>query len=114
MSGRQGQRTGDNFYVPTGTTPEDRWRLEGELSGETAAGALQPSRQRGGQPHALPVELLRRALVHQFDDLFAAPPAAIEQDFERAEALINGRARRLADAIPAVFARQGERLAAHH
>jgi hypothetical protein len=51
---------------------------------------------------------------HKFDGLFGSAKGAIEKHFGRFHPKLRARARRLADAIPAVFARQRERLAVHH
>jgi hypothetical protein len=70
-------------------------------------------RQLGEQLDALLPELVRRALTRQLDDFFASAEPAIEEPFGRFHPKLRARARRLADAIPAMFDRLGERLAAH-
>jgi hypothetical protein len=63
---------------------------------------------------AEPLALGFRVLAQHFDDLFTAPPSAIQQHLGRFHPKLWSRARRLADAIPAVFAWQRERLTPHH
>jgi hypothetical protein len=63
---------------------------------------------------ALLPKLVRRALAHKFDGLFGSAKTRDREAFRPLSPEAPGSGAAAGRAIAAMFARQGERLAAHH